>query len=66
MNFSHSRMTVTDDPESDGSVLVTFYPDNVPVQYSISIFDLRKLLEDSAHVIKLDYSKTILTGSDGN
>lgn len=53
-----------DDPEVDGRVLLTFYPDNVPVHYSISIFDLRMLLDEAKAAIKMDDHKHILTGNN--
>jgi hypothetical protein len=57
-------MSVINDPEVDGRIIVTFYPDNVPVHYSVSFWDLKKLLEQSDNVIELDDKKNHLTGND--
>jgi hypothetical protein len=64
MNFCNSRISVNDDPEVDGGVIVTFYPDNVPTHFSISFFDLKKLLEQSNLAIKLEDNKHLLTGNN--
>ncbi len=66
MNFCNSRMSVTNDPEIYGSVIVTFYPDNVPVHYSVPYWELKDMIEKSKASIKLIDSKSPLTENNGN
>lgn len=66
MNLCNGRMSVIDDPEVDGRVILTFYPDNKPIHFSVSYWDLKDILEKSNSAIKLADNKITLTENNGN
>jgi len=66
MNLCNGRVSIIDDPEVGGRVILTFYPDNKPIHYSVSYWDLKELLEKSNSSIKLIDSKFTLTENHGN